>query len=125
MSNTPVTRSSQARNEVMIFDPRSLANPVYDRLSQLRNRTRDQARLRKQKSMAQEIYTYLSTWGLMRLKAEETILKDGREDPVQVFFECLQEIAGQPELSLDNLKNLSADDYLGLTSIPEQGVTNT
>jgi hypothetical protein len=117
MSNTPVTRSSQARNEVMIFDPRSLANPVYDRLSQLRNRTRDQARLRKQKSMAQEIYTYLSTWGLMRLKAEETILGDGREEPVQVFFECLQEIAGQPELSLDNLKNLSADDYLGLTSI--------
>jgi len=117
MSNTPVTRSSQARNEVMIFDPRSLATPVYERLNQLRNETTNQARLQKQRSMAQEIYTYLSTWGLMRLKAEETILKDGREDPVKKFFECLQEITGQPDLSLDYLRNLSADEYLGLTGI--------
>jgi len=114
--------SSQSKDEIMIFDPRSIATPVYERLSQLKNRTNDQARLQKQRSMAREIYTYLSTWGLMRLKAEETILsdkdkRDGREDPVRIFFECLQELSGNPDLSLDNLKKLSADEYLGLTGL--------
>jgi len=107
-----------SKNEIMTFDPRSLATPVYNLLSKLRNQTKeDTAKLRKQKSMAQELYTYLSTWGLMRLKAEEVILKDGREDPVQIFFECLKEISGYEDLSLDSLKLLNADDYLGLTGL--------
>lgn len=101
----------------MTFDPRKLATPVYERLNALRTDTTEQARLSKQKSMAQEIYTYLSTWGLMRLKAEETILNDGREDPVRVFFECLQEISGIQNLTLDSLKNINADEYLGLTGL--------
>jgi hypothetical protein len=113
----PTVPSSQPENGVIIFDPRSLATPVYERLCKLRNETTDQARLQKQRSMAQEIYTYLSTWGLMRLKAEETILKDGREDPVKKFFECLQEISGLTDLSLEHLKNLSADEYMGLTGL--------
>ncbi len=109
--------SPQSKEEITIFDPRSIATPVYERLSELRNTTTDQAKLKKQKSMAQEIYTYLSTWGLMRLKAEETILKDGREDPIKKFFECLEELSGKSNLSLDNLKNLSPDEYLGLTGL--------
>jgi len=115
-----VPNPRQPKNEAMLFDPRTIGTPVYERLSELRTRTNDQAKLRKQKSMAQEIYTYLSTWGLMRLKAEETIFsdkRDGREDPVRIFFECLQELSGKPDLSLENLKSLSADDYLGLTGL--------
>jgi hypothetical protein len=112
-----VPNPRQPRSEAMLFDPRTIGTPVYERLSELRTRTNDQAKLRKQKSMAQEIYTYLSTWGLMRLKAEETILKDGREDPVRIFFECLQELSGKPDLSLKHLKGLSADEYLGLTGL--------
>ena len=112
-----VPNPRQPRNEAMLFDPRTIGTPVYERLSELRTRTNDQAKLRKQKSMAQEIYTYLSTWGLMRLKAEETILTDGREDPVKIFFECLQELSGKPDLSLEHLKGLSADEYLGLTGL--------
>ncbi len=116
--STPLSQPSpQSKEEITIFDPRSIATPVYERLSELRNTTTDQAKLKKQKSMAQEIYTYLSTWGLMRLKAEETILKDGREDPVKKFFECLEELSGKSNLSLDNLKNLSPDEYLGLTGL--------
>jgi hypothetical protein len=53
----------------------------------------------------------------MRLKAEETILKDGREDPVKKFFECLEKLSEKSNLSLDNLKSLSADEYLGLTGL--------
>ena len=117
-SATPSPQSSsQLKDEVMIFDPRSIATPVYERLNKLRIETKDQAKLKKQKSMAQEIYTYLSTWGLMRLKAEETILKDGREDPVKKFFECLEKLSEKSNLSLDNLKNLSPDEYLGLTGL--------
>ncbi|WP_071455686.1 hypothetical protein [Gloeomargarita lithophora] len=101
----------------MTFDPRTLGTPVYEKLNTLKTDTTDQAKLKKQKSMAQELYTYLSTWGLMRLKAEETILKDGREDPVKKFFECLKEISGKEDLSLDALKTLNADEYLGLTGL--------
>jgi len=116
--STPLSQPSPpSKDEIVIFDPRSIAKPVHGRLSELKNTTTDQAKLKKQKSMAQEIYTYLSTWGLMRLKAEETILKDGREDPVKIFFECLQKLSGDPDLSLDNLKNLSPDEYLGLTGL--------
>jgi len=49
--------------------------------------------------------------------AEETILKDGREEPVKIFFECLQELSGNPDLSLENLKNLNHDEYIGLTGL--------
>ncbi|NJK35756.1 MAG: hypothetical protein HC919_12880 [Oscillatoriales cyanobacterium SM2_2_1] len=102
----------------MPFDPRSFGTPVYNLLSELKNQTGDNlARLRKQKSMAQELYTYLSNWGLMRLKAEAVILRDGREEPVTRFFACLEEISGTPNLNLENLKNLSADEYLGLTGL--------
>lgn len=120
---TPSTPTSaianppQSTNATMTFDPRTLGTPVYEKLNALQARTNDEARQRKQKSMAQELYTYLSTWGLMRLKAEETILRDGREDPVRVFFECLEEISERQNLDLNTLKNLNADEYLGLTGL--------
>ncbi|MGQ9866927.1 MAG: type II toxin-antitoxin system RelE family toxin, partial [Pseudanabaenaceae cyanobacterium] len=101
----------------MTVDLRSLGTPVYEALNSLKTSTNNNEKLKKQKSMAQELYTYLSTWGLMRLKAEEIILKDGREEPVKKFFECLAVISGNNNLSLDGLKKLSADEYLGLTGL--------
>ena len=116
--------ASPSQNDVLTFDPRTLGTPVYEKLNTLKSETHglaklkhDLAKLKKQKSMAQELYTYLSTWGLMRLKAEEVILKDGREDPVKIFFECLQEISGETKLDLERLKQMSAEEYLGLTGL--------
>ncbi|NJK35935.1 MAG: hypothetical protein HC919_13905 [Oscillatoriales cyanobacterium SM2_2_1] len=101
-----------------IFDPRGFGKHVYDALTKVRgNRSKDDPITKKQKSMAKELYTYLSTWGLMRLKAEELILKDGREEPVKKFFECLEEISGKSNLNLESLKNLDFDEYLGLTGL--------
>jgi len=103
----------------MTFDPRCIGTQVHDKIRDMRGvLRREDPRAKKQKSMAQELYTYLSTWGLMRLKAEETILRDGREDPVECFFACLAEISGYPNLSLEDLKTtLSVDEYLGLTGL--------
>lgn len=109
----------------MTFDPRTIAKPIYDALNTLKNSTnQDDTRLKQQKSQAVELYTYLSTWGMMRLKAEEMALPDGmmgKKQVVQKFFECLQTISGTPNLfgqqGLETLKNLSTDDYLGLTGL--------
>lgn len=105
----------------MSFDPRSIGKPVYEKLYDLKTKTTDSDKHKKQKSMAQELYTYLSTWGLMRLKAEETILNDGREQPVKIFFECLQEVSGKQGLvggqGLNTLKNLDVSEYLGLSGL--------
>ncbi|EFA74173.1 hypothetical protein [Cylindrospermopsis raciborskii] len=109
----------------MTFDPRTIATPIYDALNTLRNLpNQDDTRLKQQKSQAVELYTYLSTWGIMRLKAEEMALPDGmmgKKQVVQKFFECLQTISGRQNLSgqqgLETLKNVSTDDYLGLTGL--------
>jgi hypothetical protein len=106
----------------MTFDPRTLANPVYEALTELKGTTHDQTRLKEQKNQAVELYTYLSTWGLMRLKAEEDALsQEGKKQVVREFFDCLRELSGQQHLSnrqgLDTLKNLSVEDYLGLTGL--------
>jgi hypothetical protein len=109
----------------MTFDPRTIATPTYEALNNLRNLPRqDDTHLKQQKSQAVELYTYLSTWGIMRLKAEEMALPDGmmgKKQVVQKFFECLQTISGTQNLSgqqgLETLKNMSTDDYLGLTGL--------
>jgi hypothetical protein len=109
----------------MTFDPRTIATPIYDALNDLRSLpNQDDTRLKQQKGQAVELYTYLSTWGIMRLKAEEMALPDGmmgKKQVVQKFFECLQTISGTPNLSgqqgLTTLKNLGTDEYLGLTGL--------
>ncbi|NJL47739.1 MAG: hypothetical protein HC929_09975, partial [Leptolyngbyaceae cyanobacterium SM2_5_2] len=53
------------------FDPRAIATPVYQALTELRgNRSKNDPIIKQQKGQAVELYTYLSTWGLLRLKAE-------------------------------------------------------
>jgi hypothetical protein len=106
----------------MSFDPRSIGTPVYAALSSLKSQTRsdDTTRLKQQKSQAVEIYTYLSTWGMMRLKAEEQALGSGMEGKKQVvckFFECLEKLSERQNLGLDTLKGLDISDYLGLTGL--------
>ena len=105
----------------MTFDPRTIATPVYEALSELRSQP-DETGLKEQKSQAVELYTYLSTWGMMRLKAEEKALsKEGKKQVVRKFFECLQKLSGIENLATDNglkvLKNLGTDEYLGLTGL--------
>lgn len=106
----------------MSFDPRTIATPVYEALSELRSQTRDDTRLKEQKNQAVEIYTYLSTWGMMRLKAEEKALsQEGKKQVVKKFFQSLQDLSGTQNISgdrgLETLKTLSTDEYLGLTGL--------
>ncbi len=104
------------------FDPRTISSPVYDALKNLREATKDQTKLKEQKNQAIELYTYLATWGLMRLKAEEKALsQQGKIDVVKKYFKCLEDISSQQNLAgnngLETIKNLSADNYLGLTGL--------
>lgn len=107
----------------MTFDPRTIGKPVYEALDGLRNQpNQDETRLKEQKNQAIELYTYLSTWGMMRLKAEEKALsQEGKKQVVKKYFECLQQLSGISNLdgndSLNVLKNLSTDEYLGLTGL--------
>ncbi|MFN4196201.1 MAG: hypothetical protein ACK4HM_10325 [Thermosynechococcus sp.] len=105
----------------MTFDPRTIAQPVYAALSELRDTSED-TRLREQKSQAVELYTYLATWGLMRLKAEELALsQEGKKDVVKAFFRVLEKVTEVKDLAndkgLDTLKNLDTESYLGLTGL--------
>lgn len=108
----------------MSFDPRTIGQPVYQALNELRTSTKqDDTRLKEQKSQAVELYTYLATWGLLRLKAEEKALnnQEGKKQVVKKYFECLQTVTGKPDLAgehgLDALTKMSPDEYLGLTGL--------
>lgn len=107
----------------MTFDPRTIATPVYEALQDLRIQyNNNDSRLKEQKSQAVELYTYLSTWGMMRLKAEEQALsQEGKKDVVKKYFQCLKTLTGIEELTttqgLEKIKDLSTDDYLGLTGL--------
>jgi hypothetical protein len=107
----------------MTFDPRTITTPVYEALSQLRSQPhQDDTRLKEQKNQAVELYTYLSTWGMMRLKAEEQALsQEGKKQVVRKYFECLQELSGIPNLAgnsgLNVIKELGTDEYLGVTGL--------
>lgn len=107
----------------MVFDPRTLATPVYESLNQLRQTNQaNESRLKEQKKQAVELYTYLSTWGLLRLKAEEFALnKDGHKEIVRAYFDCLEELSSVTDLTqargLKTLKDLSSEDYLGLLGL--------
>ncbi|HIK24417.1 MAG: hypothetical protein P3X23_003890 [Thermosynechococcus sp. Uc] len=99
-----------------------MAQPVYTALRKLHEDTKDDTRLREQKSQAVELYTYLATWGLMRLKAEELALsQEGKKDVVKAFFRVLEEVTGDQNLAndkgLEALKNLDTASYLGLTGL--------
>jgi hypothetical protein len=95
---------------------------VFNALQELYLDTHDNSRRKEQKKQALELYTYLSTWGMMRLKTEETTLnQEGKKEVVKKYFQCLEELSQINNLSnsqgLTTLKHLSTDDYLGLTGL--------
>lgn len=140
----------------MSFDPRTISQPAYEALNKLRKaeetkeqkaieslntqdleenqkktqkekiKAKTKERLKEQKNQALELYTYLSTWGMLRLKAEERAIsddKEGKKKVVESFFECLQKTASRNEndlvgtSGLETLSKLEIDDYLGLTGL--------
>jgi len=108
---------------MMVFDPRTISAPVYEVLAELREQhNNNRSRLQEQRNQAVELYTYLSTWGMMRLKAEEQALsQDGKKDVVKKYFDCLQRLSGIQNLSnnqgLKALKDMDTDEYLGITGL--------
>ncbi len=116
----------------MSFDPRTIGKPVYQALQALRDEQeqnqRDEGkrkeRLKEQKNQAVELYTYIATWGLLRLKAEEKAISDdkkGKKQVVQEYFRCLETLVEETSLSgpnsLNTLVGMELDDYLGLTGL--------
>ena len=58
----------------MSFDPRTISTPVYEALNELKSEhSNNNDKLREQKGQAVEIYTYLSTWGMMPGQAQENL----------------------------------------------------
>ncbi|MBD2513304.1 hypothetical protein H6G91_40205 [Nostoc muscorum FACHB-395] len=109
----------------MTFDPRTIGEPVYEALQNLRtDNENNKERLKEQKNQAVELYTYLSTWGMLRLKAEEKALtQEGKKQVVKIYFECLERLSSLENLASDNglqvLKqgNITTEAYLGLTGL--------
>lgn len=112
----------------LTYDPRSISTQVYRNLSDVKQRTPDAAKQKEQKSQAVELYTYVATWGLLRLKAEETALsQDSKKAVVKCFFQTLGQIAfpDKPNTvadasGLDYLSKQDASEYLGLTGLALQ-----
>jgi hypothetical protein len=109
-----------------LFDPRTISKSVYLALEDLRkpytndNRTR----LKEQYNQCVELYTYLATWGMLRLKAEEIALnQDGKKDVVTEYFKVLQALSGEKNLTgrvgLTTLSSnsMTVEVYLGLTGL--------
>ncbi|NEO72183.1 hypothetical protein [Moorena sp. SIO3H5] len=106
-----------------LYDPRTFSKSVYKALSYIWQKHQDdRTRLKEQYKQSVELYSYLATWGMLRLKAEEQALnQDGKKDIVVIFFKTLQELSGQTGLEqnqgLDTLSDMEAEDYLGLTGL--------
>jgi hypothetical protein len=125
---------------MMTFDPRTISTPVCTALQELRSpidgnsqigKDKKNAFLKDQKNQAIEIYSYLATWGMLRLKAEETFLqnkneKRERQKVLKSYFKCLQalsegkkidDISDDALYDLEYLKTLPSEKYLGLTGL--------
>jgi hypothetical protein len=111
-----------------LIDPRTMSAEVYRKLDELsKSHENDRNRRKEQCKQALETYTYLATWGLLRLKAEEFAMKkEGWKDIVRLFFQILEDptISNIPNLSgevglatLSNQVNMPAETYLGLTGL--------
>lgn len=140
------------------FDPRTIGKEVYQELKSLRSpyealwhKTQQEKdkklyydHLKEQKNQAVQLYTYISTWGLLRLKAEEIALdktklgenpsskfdyqkkaetsQEGKKEVIESFFKCLEKLSetyiGLSTLSVQDSKNgIDTDTYLGLTGL--------
>lgn len=113
---------------MLTYDPRSISTKVYTNLNKLQQDTRSNTDKKEQKSQAVELYTYVATWGLLRLKAEETALKqDSKKEVVECFFKTLGQIVFPDDDNqladkdgLNYLITRSASEFLGLTGLALQ-----
>lgn len=118
---------------MLTLDPRSISNKVYSNLNQLKGKTSLSADRKEQKGQAVELYNYLATWGLLRLKAEEITLrsKPQKQAVINYFFQTLEEIAFQSNesnsssspkksITVDFLSSQEPSEYLGLTGLSLQ-----
>jgi hypothetical protein len=109
--------------QMQIFDPRSIATPVYTALTDLSARAQgNDKQLKEQKAQAFALYSYLSTWGMMRLKAEETAISgDGKKAVIKAYFSCLEQLSRKTDLvgtkGLKTITAMGTEDYLGLTGL--------
>lgn len=111
-----------------LIDPRTMSAVVYRKLLELSNaHANDLNRREEQCKQALETYTYLATWGLLRLKAEEIAMKkEGWKDIVKLFFLTLEDpkisnisnLSGEVGLAtLSNQATMPTETYLGLTGL--------
>ncbi|MGB3401198.1 MAG: hypothetical protein WBA77_00745 [Microcoleaceae cyanobacterium] len=79
---------------MLIYDPRSISMKVYQNLTELKNNTPDTAQQKEQRTQIFELYSYVATWGLLRLKAEEVALnQESKQEVVKCFFKTLEQVA--------------------------------
>jgi hypothetical protein len=118
---------------MLTYDPRTISSHVYKGLKELHRNASDGSAQNEQKSQAVELYTYIATWGLLRLKGEEFALsQDSKRKVVECFFQILGKIAfsdqnylsgrdGLTKLTKQDDKNaLSASEYLGISGLALQ-----
>lgn len=114
---------------MLTYDPRSISSKVYRNLKALKEKTSKESDQKEQKSQALELYNYIATWGLFRLKAEQKALnKVNHKEVVKCFFETLEQVAFPDDNSqklskasgLDYLCKRDTSDYLGLTGLALQ-----
>lgn len=112
------------------YDPRKISIKVYQNLQKVKDSTKDSNHHDKQRNQAIELYTYISTWGLLRLKGEEPALvnEEQKQKVVECFFKALGELVFpslKPNLlqgteGLKKLTQMSASEYLGITGVALQ-----
>lgn len=116
---------------MLTYDPRSISSKVYSNLQALKNNTVKESDQKEQKSQTVELYNYIATWGLFRLKAEQKALnKDNHKKVVKCFFETLEQIAFPDDNSqklsrasgINYLSSptMNTSEYLGLTGLALQ-----
>jgi len=118
---------------MLSYDSRSISAKVYENLSQLKQTVNNNKEAQKeQKTQLVEIYTYIATWGLLRLKAEESALENKvyKQSVIKCFFKTLEELVYPKETgflcgkealkNLSNKQTLGSSAYLGLTGIALQ-----
>ncbi|MBL1208380.1 hypothetical protein [Geminocystis sp. GBBB08] len=115
----------------MFYDPRSISSKVYHNLQNLKDQTPTATDQQEQKSQSVELYNYVATWGLFRLKAEQKALnQEQKKKVVKCFFETLEQIAfpdnNNQQLSSNSGLNylssptMNTSKYLGLTGLALQ-----
>jgi hypothetical protein len=112
------------------YDPRKISIKVYTNLKEVKGSTQESKHHDEQKSQAVELYTYISTWGLMRLKGEDPALVNQaqKQKVVRCFFKTLGKLVFPNDnpnplegtAGLEKLTQMSASEYLGLTGVALQ-----